>query len=181
MRLGMQGHLMFLRLPEHSPVNRVREMHGPCRFSYIALSCCSLLGRLEAINVPRAVSYVLSCQNFDGGFGSMPGEAMFALSSYPFWSIFAGSTVLKDALAAQATSHTQGRFSAAWPPWPLRAAWASWTATCCAGGEVIVNHHKAKSLVTPFKGNQIYPVCPAEGGCATAAAEGACRDKEGAA
>lgn len=43
------------------------------RFSYIALSIMSLLGRLDAINVPNAVSFVLSCRNFDGGFGSIPG------------------------------------------------------------------------------------------------------------
>lgn len=44
-----------------------------CRFSYCALSCCSLLGNLHAIDVSRAVSYVVSCQNFDGGFGNTPG------------------------------------------------------------------------------------------------------------
>lgn len=31
-------------------------------------------GHLEAVNVPKAVEYVLSCMNFDGGFGCRPGS-----------------------------------------------------------------------------------------------------------
>lgn len=44
-----------------------------CRFSYCALSCCSLLGNLQAVNVPQAVSYIVSCHNIDGGFGCTAG------------------------------------------------------------------------------------------------------------
>ena len=29
-------------------------------------------GRLDAINVDKAVEYVISCMNFDGGFGCRP-------------------------------------------------------------------------------------------------------------
>ena len=43
------------------------------RFSYCALCCASLLGRLDALDVPKAVAYILSCENFDGGFGCVPG------------------------------------------------------------------------------------------------------------
>ena len=45
------------------------------RFSYCALCCASLLGRLDdcAIDVAKAVAYVKSCENFDGGFGCVPG------------------------------------------------------------------------------------------------------------
>lgn len=42
------------------------------RFSYCALSCLSLLGRLDAMNIVSAVDFVRRCQNFDGGFGSVP-------------------------------------------------------------------------------------------------------------
>uniref|UniRef100_A0A0E0QL45 Geranylgeranyl transferase type-2 subunit beta n=2 Tax=Oryza TaxID=4527 RepID=A0A0E0QL45_ORYRU len=43
------------------------------RFSYIAICTLSLLHRLEKINVQKAVDYIVSCKNLDGGFGAMPG------------------------------------------------------------------------------------------------------------
>ena len=43
------------------------------RFSYIAICCLSILHRLNKINVERAVSYIVSCKNLDGGFGCTPG------------------------------------------------------------------------------------------------------------
>ncbi|XP_037497044.1 geranylgeranyl transferase type-2 subunit beta 1 isoform X2 [Jatropha curcas] len=43
------------------------------RFSYIALCCLSLLHCLDKINVEKAVNYILSCKNVDGGFGCTPG------------------------------------------------------------------------------------------------------------
>ncbi|XP_038887312.1 geranylgeranyl transferase type-2 subunit beta 1-like isoform X3 [Benincasa hispida] len=43
------------------------------RFSYIAVSCLSLLNQLEKINVEKAVNYIVSCKNMDGGFGCTPG------------------------------------------------------------------------------------------------------------
>ena len=43
------------------------------RFSYCALATAALLGRLSALNIPAAVSYLASCRNFDGGFGATPG------------------------------------------------------------------------------------------------------------
>jgi len=33
---------------------------------------------LDAINVDKAVEFVLKCQNFDGGFGSRPGSESHA-------------------------------------------------------------------------------------------------------
>ena len=41
----------------------------------VRLCCASLLGRLDdcAIDVAKAVAYVKSCENFDGGFGCVPG------------------------------------------------------------------------------------------------------------
>ncbi len=43
------------------------------RFSYCAVATAALLGRLEAVDVPAAVSYLAACRNFDGGFGARPG------------------------------------------------------------------------------------------------------------
>ncbi len=48
------------------------------RFSYCAISCMSLLKRLDAINVPKAVDFIQSCRNFDGGYGSIPGAESHA-------------------------------------------------------------------------------------------------------
>ncbi|CAI7771992.1 unnamed protein product [Closterium sp. NIES-54] len=42
-------------------------------FSYCAISCLSLLDRTHVIDLPAAVRFIASCQNFDGGFGSVPG------------------------------------------------------------------------------------------------------------
>ena len=43
------------------------------RFSYIAICCLSILHRFNKINVEKAVSYIVSCKNLDGGFGCSPG------------------------------------------------------------------------------------------------------------
>jgi geranylgeranyl transferase type-2 subunit beta len=48
------------------------------RFSYCALSCLSLLKRLDAVNVSKAVEFIMLCKNFDGGFGSSPGAESHA-------------------------------------------------------------------------------------------------------
>ncbi|VAI86088.1 unnamed protein product [Triticum turgidum subsp. durum] len=42
-------------------------------FSYISICTLSLLHRLHKINVDKAVEYIVSCKNLDGGFGAMPG------------------------------------------------------------------------------------------------------------
>ncbi|KAF4368716.1 hypothetical protein G4B88_000973 [Cannabis sativa] len=43
------------------------------RFSYIAICCLALLHQLNKINVEKAVKYIVSCKNLDGGFGCTPG------------------------------------------------------------------------------------------------------------
>ena len=43
------------------------------RFVYCAVACASLLGRLNELNQPKILEYITQCQNFDGGFGSVPG------------------------------------------------------------------------------------------------------------
>jgi geranylgeranyl transferase type-2 subunit beta len=48
------------------------------RFLYGAMNALSLLGRLDAIDVDKAVRYVLACQNHDGGFGRAPGAESHA-------------------------------------------------------------------------------------------------------
>lgn len=43
------------------------------RFLYNAFNSLSLLGFLHLVDIDKAVSYVDSCQNFDGGYGVSPG------------------------------------------------------------------------------------------------------------
>lgn len=40
------------------------------RFSFCAVMTLTLLKRMDAINVNKAVEFVISCKNFDEGFGS---------------------------------------------------------------------------------------------------------------
>ena len=40
--------------------------------------CHSFQGRLDAVDVKKAVSFILSCMNFDGGFGCIPGSESHA-------------------------------------------------------------------------------------------------------
>ncbi|KAH7328754.1 terpenoid cyclases/protein prenyltransferase alpha-alpha toroid [Stachybotrys elegans] len=44
------------------------------RFLYGAMNALSLLGHLSSVNIDKAVEYVAACANFDGGYGSRPGN-----------------------------------------------------------------------------------------------------------
>lgn len=44
------------------------------RFLYCAMNALSLMGLLSLIDVDKAVQYVTSCANFDGGYGVSPGD-----------------------------------------------------------------------------------------------------------
>lgn len=44
------------------------------RFTYCALLACSILGRMQSLDVAAAVDFVKACKNFDGGFGCTPGR-----------------------------------------------------------------------------------------------------------
>jgi geranylgeranyl transferase type-2 subunit beta len=54
------------------------------RFTYCALSCLSILSKLHPaegdcpIDLPKAVEFIRTCQNFDGGFGAVPGAESHA-------------------------------------------------------------------------------------------------------
>ena len=43
------------------------------RFLYASLNALSLLHLLHLVDVPKAVDYIVSCANFDGGYGVCPG------------------------------------------------------------------------------------------------------------
>jgi len=47
------------------------------RFSFCAVASLALLGRLWnrcPINIEKCVEFIVSCMNFDGGFGCRPGS-----------------------------------------------------------------------------------------------------------
>jgi len=48
------------------------------RFTYCALSCLSLLGRLDQVDVDHAARYIIKCRNLDGGFGCIIGAESHA-------------------------------------------------------------------------------------------------------
>lgn len=48
------------------------------RFLYGAFNALSLLGLLDMIDVPKAVSYIQKCENLDGAYGIRPGAESHA-------------------------------------------------------------------------------------------------------
>ena len=64
------------------------------RFSYSALSCLKLLGKLDLIDVDQAADFVLLCQNFDGSFGGQPDAESH--SAYVFCCV--GALAIADRL-----------------------------------------------------------------------------------
>jgi geranylgeranyl transferase type-2 subunit beta len=48
------------------------------RFSYSALNCLALLGKLDLVDMDSAVAFVKRCQNWDGGFGVTPSAESHA-------------------------------------------------------------------------------------------------------
>lgn len=48
------------------------------RFLYGALNGLSLLRMLHLVDVPKAVTYIQACANFDGGYGVSPGAESHA-------------------------------------------------------------------------------------------------------
>ncbi|KAK6052276.1 prenyltransferase and squalene oxidase repeat-containing domain protein [Cooperia oncophora] len=52
------------------------------RFSFCAVATLFLIDRMHVIDLDKAVRYVLSCYNFDGGFGTRPGSESHAGQVY---------------------------------------------------------------------------------------------------
>lgn len=72
---------MFLRKLLDSYLLGGKLFTGSCsvfRFSYIALCSLALLKHMDKVDVDKAVQYIVSCKNLDGGFGSIPGAESHA-------------------------------------------------------------------------------------------------------
>jgi geranylgeranyl transferase type-2 subunit beta len=48
------------------------------RFAYCALCALAILARVGDADLPKVIDWILSCQNFDGGFGCVPGAESHA-------------------------------------------------------------------------------------------------------
>ncbi|KAL3827072.1 hypothetical protein ACHAXA_002307 [Cyclostephanos tholiformis] len=91
-RLDVDGVVRFVSGLQNDDGSFRGDMWGEVdtRFTYCALMCLALLGKLPpppndnddecnaVIDVHRAARYVMSCRNFDGGFGSTPGAESHA-------------------------------------------------------------------------------------------------------
>jgi len=68
-----------LKLLQQSDGSFLSCLHGAepdVRFVYCACAICSLLDMWDVIDKPSAVSYIISCMTYEGGFGLRPeGEA----------------------------------------------------------------------------------------------------------
>lgn len=90
---------------------------GECdsRFSYCAVSILKLLNLLneDYINIQKATEYVLSCHNFDGGFGGIPNaesHAAYTFTCCGFLSVtnqlnLVNRLIVGQWLAARQTHH----------------------------------------------------------------------------
>mmetsp|Transcript_41178 Transcript_41178/g.106537 ORF Transcript_41178/g.106537 Transcript_41178/m.106537 type:complete len:400 (-) Transcript_41178:103-1302(-) len=78
---GIASYVCSLRLPDGSFCARTAARpEGDCRFVYAALHTLVLLGVMRIgegdvgdMELGQTVDWLLSCQNFDGGFGCRPG------------------------------------------------------------------------------------------------------------
>eukprot|EP00922_Rhytidocystis_sp_ex-Travisia-forbesii_P006214 GHVS01009006.1.p1 GENE.GHVS01009006.1~~GHVS01009006.1.p1 ORF type:complete len:391 (+),score=68.62 GHVS01009006.1:2-1174(+) len=52
------------------------------RFVYCGLSCLTILGQLNLVDVELSAAFLLSCMNFDGGFASIPGAESHAAYTF---------------------------------------------------------------------------------------------------
>jgi len=58
------------------------------RFSFCAIATLHFLGRLDAIDVVKAIEFIRNCYNFDGGFGTRPGSESHAGQVYSLFNVF---------------------------------------------------------------------------------------------
>ena len=61
------------------------------RFLYASLNALSLLGELQLVDTEKAVDYIVSCSNFDGGYGASPGAETHSMQ---IWVCVAALTIL---------------------------------------------------------------------------------------
>lgn len=95
------------------------------RFSYCAVSALSLLGRLDALDLPKTIDFLRRCKNFDGGFGMVPGAESHAAYGGSFFAV-----------SPDEADHSPPQFGLVSARWPFSIAWTSSTRIRSAGGSV---------------------------------------------
>jgi geranylgeranyl transferase type-2 subunit beta len=65
------------------------------RFLYCAVSALSLLGALDRLDRERTVSYLVSCRNFDGGFGRIAGSESHAAQGMCVSHLISHTSILR--------------------------------------------------------------------------------------
>eukprot|EP00126_Sphaerothecum_destruens_P014931 Sdes_comp8827_c0_seq1m213 len=76
------AYVTSLQLPDGSFTGDASCGEVDSRFVFCALACLSLLGALSAQVVQPCVRFIFACQNFDGGFGRIPGSESHAGQVY---------------------------------------------------------------------------------------------------
>lgn len=62
------------------------------RFVFTAIQALSVLGKLSKVNTEKTAEWIKKCQNFDGGFGLIPGAESHAAQGKCF--VFVGLWIL---------------------------------------------------------------------------------------
>eukprot|EP00249_Psilotum_nudum_P009439 c21940_g1_i1 orf=279-1190(-) len=70
----------FLRVCSFSPVHTGGE--NDLRFIFCAVAICAMLDDWSGIELQQAMTYILNCQSYDGGFGLSPGLESHGGASY---------------------------------------------------------------------------------------------------
>jgi hypothetical protein len=96
-----------------------------------ALATLYLLGRLDAVDVPKAVEFVLSCYNFDGGFGTRPGSESHAGQVVKYKRVY-----------------LDFRSTVAWEPWQFADVWKKLTLNVRRNGWQIDNVRREDCVVS---------------------------------
>ena len=77
------GYIQSLQMEDGSFKGDMSEaIEIDSRFCFCALACLSLIDRLHVIDVAKTVDFILECQNFDSGFGCVPGSETHAGQVY---------------------------------------------------------------------------------------------------
>lgn len=79
---GIVKYIKSLQNPSDGSFKLDKFGETDTRFSYCAVSSLKLLNRLEEIDLNKATEFILSCQNFDGGFGGTPGAESHAAYTF---------------------------------------------------------------------------------------------------
>lgn len=71
------------------------------RFTYCAVASLALMEKLDTLNIELTLDYIRSCQNFDGGYGAIPGSESHGGNVFCVVSLLAILGRLEDCINRQ--------------------------------------------------------------------------------